>query len=100
MAENQINLSEQKRQIDGAPPRDLSIYSKWRATARPENLELLRIYGTWLTGQFCGMGDGVSLQAIMIALRLERVPKWRHPELAARLNLLHSIVMERLKAEK
>jgi len=90
---------ERKRLADGAPPRDLSLYSDWRRTARSENLELLRIYGARLIGQVVGMGEALDILKIDKALEYEEIPDTERPDLAQRLSLLHSIAMERAKIE-
>ena len=99
MAESKMLARERKRLADGAPSRDLSMYSNWRDTARDENLELLRIYGKRLIGQVAGMGEALDILKIDKALEYEGIPEAERPDLAERLNLLHSIAMERAKIE-
>jgi len=90
---------ERKRMADGAPPRELNMYSSWRDTARSENLELLRIYGSRLIGQTVGMSEALDILKIDKALEYEEIPDTERPDLALRLSLLHSIAMERAKIE-
>ena len=79
---------------DGAPGRNLDEYSAWRREACDENLRLLRIYGTWLVGQYAGMSEALSLQAVESALRIERVPPSERREVAERLMYLHLLWMQ------
>ena len=85
---------------EGAPNRDLSGFSKWRADTSPENLELLEMYGSLLIGQYAGMGNALSLDAVMAALRIEGVPRAEWPERSRRLVFLHGLYVEATKDEK
>lgn len=66
----------------------------WHETVDPENLELLDIYGSLLVGQYAGMTDALSLEAVEAAMRILAIPKDERPTLARRLIVLHGIVRE------
>jgi hypothetical protein len=86
--------NEMKRQAEGAPPRDLSSYSGWRATASPDNLDLLSLYSRKLSGQYAGMSNALSLEAVRAALDLEGIPREEWSEMTDRLIRLHRLFEE------
>ena len=92
-AESDVLREQEAWSRDGAPDRDLSEYSAWRETAQAENIELIAFYGNYLVGQFAGMGEALSLDAVRAALDIDAVPREDWPEMAQRLILLHSIVI-------
>lgn len=85
--------SEANRVADGAPPRDLSAYTRWRAEAKVENLEAMDFYERYLVGQTAGLGSGLSLDAVRAALEIDEVPRADWPERSRRLLLLHREVV-------
>jgi hypothetical protein len=85
---------------DGAPPRDLSEYTDWRFDAHPDNLRAIGIYSDLLVGQFAGMTEALSLEAVRAAMDILGVDRRERPALARRLIRLHGLVMEFKRAEK
>lgn len=77
----------------------MSQYTSWRKTARPENLRLIGFYGTYLMGQFSGMGEALNLQAVQAAFEIECIPREYWPDLSQRLLFLHGQVVSRSKKE-
>lgn len=70
--------------------------SLWRESAGPGNLRLLDFYGAYLVGQYAGMGDALSLDAVRAALDIEGVAREDWPDMTERLLCLHSVVVENL----
>ena len=91
---------ETRRMADGAPARNLSVYSKWRKTARIQNLELLAFYGTFLAGQYNGSGHALSLPSLHAAFLLEGISKYQWPELSRKLLFVHTQIVATLPKEK
>jgi hypothetical protein len=100
MAEDEVLGIELRRRADGAPWRDMSECSEWRQDASRENLDLVSFYGRYLVGQFSGMSSALSLEAVRAAFDLDGVPREDWPEMTRRLVLLHSWVVEEMKARK
>ena len=94
MGEIDVQRQEQARLRDGAPPRDLSVYAKWRERAHPLNSDLLLFYQRYLVGQFVGYGSALSLEAVRSALEIDEIPTRDRPDWTQRLLYLHSIVMK------
>ena len=90
--------AEMNQRRDGGPARDLSSFSEWRQGAAPDNLDLLDMYESLLVGQFAGMGNALSLEAVIAAFRIDGIPRAEWSERARRLVLLHGLWLER--AEK
>ena len=83
---------EQKRAVMGLPPRDLSAYTGWRDEASPANLDLIDFYLRFLPGQFSGMTNALSLEAVKTALEIDDVPRQEWPDMTERLIRLHNLV--------
>ena len=81
-------------QCEGAPPRDLSSYSGWRAKASPENLDLISLYTRKLADQYAELSNALSLDAVRTALDLEGFPREEWSEAADRLVKLHMLFEE------
>lgn len=81
-------------QCEGAPPRDLSFYSAWRTKASPENLDLISLYARKLVGQYAGISNALSLEAVRTALDLEGFPRQEWSEATDRLVKLHALFEE------
>jgi hypothetical protein len=94
MGEMLVADNERKRQADGATPRDLSMYSAWRESASPDNLDLMVFYARYLAGQFAGMSSALSLDAVKSAMEIDGIDRDEWPEMAQRLIRLHSLVEE------
>lgn len=60
----------------------------------PENLELLEMYASYLAGQWAGMTDALSLEAVEATMRILSIPGDERPALARRLIVLHGIVRD------
>jgi hypothetical protein len=92
MGEMQVADQEVKRQALGAPPRDLSVYTAWRDTADPDNLDLISFYCRYgLPGQTNGFSTALSLGAVKDALDIDGVPREQWPEMTERLIRLHAL---------
>lgn len=101
LSEGEVVAAEMRRRVDGAPPRDLGVYSAWRTTAREDNLDLLQFYEEYhLFSQFSGMSDAISIDGIRIALEIENVPRKFWPYLTKRILRLHGHVMKATKKRK
>lgn len=88
----QVADQDLKLQAMGAPPRDLSMYSAWRDTADPANLDLISLYCRYgLPGQTNGLSTALSLAAVKDALDIEGVPREDWPEMTERLIRLHGL---------
>jgi len=75
-------------------------YQDWRETAEPDNLDLIDLYAGLLAGQYAGMTDALSLEAVEAAMRIERIAEDDRPGLARRLIVLHSLVREQQRAKE
>jgi len=100
IGESEVQKSESMAILDGAPPRDLSAYSAWRDEVDPANLGLITTYGSFLAGQFAGMGDALSLPAVQSTMEILNVEREERPEMARRLVLLHGLVRDAQKARQ
>jgi len=83
---------EMQRIADGAPPRNLERYERWRKKAHPENVALFGWYGTYMAGQYNGQSMALSLPALVAAFELDGVERKFSPHLSRRLLFLHSQV--------
>lgn len=52
------------------------------------------MYGSLLVGQYAGMTDALSLEAVEAAMRILSIPDDERPSLARRLIVLHGLVRE------
>ncbi len=75
-------------------------YEDWRESAEPENLDLIEMYAGLLAGQYAGMTDALSLEAVEAAMRIERIQQDDRPGLARRLMMLHRLVREEQRAKE
>lgn len=91
---------ELRHRAEGAPPRDVSGYLAWRTSARPENLELLRLYADYIAGMTDGFSGALHMESVKAVFEIEQIPKRLWPSLSRRLLKVHSIVMQHQKVKK
>lgn len=67
----------------------------------PENLTLLDFYVSYLIGQYAGMGEALSLDAVRAALDIEGIPRDEWAGMTRRVLIFHRAVVAALpKKEK
>lgn len=93
MTEQEVLSDEENRIIHGAQPRDMSIYTDWRADTDHCVLSDLNFYGTYLSGQTNGMSDSLPLPSVVAALEIEGVERHEWPERTARLLRIHGNIV-------
>ena len=79
---------------------DVEQFSAWRETARPDNLWLLDFYGRYLVGQYAGMGQALSLDAVRAALDIEGIDRRAWPDITGRLMILHAAYVDALPKDR
>jgi hypothetical protein len=75
-------------------------YLDWRRKATDRIYEALDRYTRFCIGQFAGMGESLSVEAIRFACEADRIPRGRWADVAAELNIIHQKVMERAERPK
>lgn len=78
----------------GRDTGDSRPFTDWRLKARPANVALLDFYGRFLVGQWAGMTNALSLEAVEIAFRMNGLPLERWADTLDRLKLIHGIYLE------
>lgn len=72
----------------------LAEYSRWRRRSRPEVLQALSRYSLYCAGQFCGMGEALSMGAIRFAAEAEGIPRERWAEFTEECQTIHRTLMK------
>ena len=100
MGEARLYHTQSLTHASGGPEPSTIALSLWRGTAHPSNLELLNFYARYLTGQYQGMGEALSLDAVRAALDIDQVRREAWAPMTQRLMVLHSIVLRFLPKPK
>ena len=96
MGEGQVYRQQSLTHAGGGPAPDLGQMTAWRSTAHPSNIELLNFYARYLTNQYQGMGQALSLDSVRAALDIEEVRREAWAPMTQRLLMLHHIVVRHL----
>jgi hypothetical protein len=94
--QNRVARAKSERGI----PAEVEQFSAWRATARADNQWLLDFYGRYLVGQYAGMGQALSLDAVRAACDIEGIDRRAWPDIAGRLMILHAAYVDALPKDK
>ena len=84
----------------GVEVPSLAEYARWRHAAGRKVVHALGLYGRYCAGQYAGMGDALNIMAVQFLCQAEAIPLESWGEMAEDMKLIHSIIVERSKAEK
>lgn len=86
----------------GFRPADegFGVYLSWRKYANPRVHRALELYARYCNGQWAGMGEVLSVQAIQFACQAERLPCSRWREVTEEMFTIHEVVLARMERSK